>query len=766
MGKWNHSRNLLLNLPLNWKFSLIVLVPLLLMGIATTLTVEKSLSRYFHQKLLDDTYSIGNTLAAGATYHLLENDRKGVVDLLDSAVNMEKELAYIYVSGPDQKLIARTFSQNAPATIRKTLATGGPAESDPPGFPLTAGEIQEVTIPLRGGKLGEIHLGFTESAFREQVSQAWNKVILVTLFISVPGLAALLFLVRLITRPLANLARAAERIGQGELELELATGRDEIGQLALAFNRMAGELRDNQRRQDEVENKLRRSENLYRTLVDNIDLGITMISKDFEVLLANTGQGRLLNTDPENLIGKKCYEVFEKRHEVCRHCPGAKAMQSGRPEEAETWGTLSDGTQILALIRAFPVRDEKKEIIGFIEVVSDISTRRQMEGEIQRVKNIETIGQLAGGLAHDFNNLLTALIGNIALAKTGIPADNLARKRLEAAENACEQARRLTNQLLTFAKGGTPIKKNTLLPELLNEACHFALSGTNLRYILDAPDNLWSVEIDPSQMNQVINNLLVNAKDAMRENPAGKIFLVAENAALDESTNLPLPAGRYVKISVADEGGGISSADLDKIFHPYFTTKTMGNSRGTGLGLTICHSIVHKHGGHITVSSEINRGTTITLYLPAAEKNQPFRAPMAPQEDQTSGREPELRILLLEDEDEVAHIATGYLVSLRHHCDVAKTGREALKMTVKAVEEGQPYDLLILDLTIRGGPGGEEMLKQLRQLLPQVPAIVSSGYTTDPIMVEYLQHGFQATLPKPFDLNALRGAIAEATRTT
>jgi PAS domain S-box-containing protein len=765
MGKWNHSNNFLVNLPISWKITLITLLPLLLMGIVVTITIEKGLNRFLHRELLEDAYAIGNSLAASTAYHLLENDPKAIRHLLDSAVTMGKELSYIYVTGPDRKLIAHTFPQAIPAAILDSAAISREPGSNQGTIQLSGEKIQEITIPLRGGKLGEIHVGLSDGHFQETLSRIRNHILLITLLISIPGLVLILFVIRLITRPLANLSRAANLISQGKLDVKLATSDDEVGQLAMAFNRMTRDLGSHLARLEEAEKVLKGNENLYRTLIDNIDLGITMISKDFEVVLANSVQGRLFNCDATSSIGKKCYEVFEKKSEICGHCPGVKAMRSGRAEEVEFGEMLPDGTSRQVHVRAFPVLDEKREVRGFIEIVSDISTQKHMEEELQRVKNLETIGQLAGGLAHDFNNLLTALIGNIALARADIPPDHGSSLRLEAAENACEQARRLTNQLLTFAKGGMPVKKVIRLPKLLDEACHFTLSGTNLHYVLDAPDNIWPVEIDSNQMNQVIHNLLVNAKESMQANSGGKIFLVAENIVLDQDAILPLAPGRYVKVTIADEGCGIKTADLGKIFHPYFTTKNMGTDRGTGLGLTICHSIIHKHGGHLAVSSEVNRGTSFSIYLPAAEADRlpPAKATSSFANAPSPPGATELRILLLEDDEEVAHIATRYLTNLHHYCEVAATGKEALKMTHDALAAGRPYDLLILDLTIRGGLGGEEMLKRIRQLQPGVPAIVSSGYTGDPIMTDYRHHDFQAALPKPFNLDAVRAAIEEAT---
>ncbi|HSH13009.1 MAG TPA: ATP-binding protein, partial [Desulfurivibrionaceae bacterium] len=450
--------------------------------------------------------------------------------------------------------------------------------------------------------------------------RARNNLLAITLFVTLLGMVVLMFMIRLITKPVADLATATEAIGREDLDVKLTTSDDEIGQLARAFNRMAKEMRANRDRREVAERAKVESEALYRSLVDNINLGVTMISKDFEVVIANAAMGRMFNRPPESLVGLKCHQVFEKREEVCSYCPGDKAMRSGRSEETETTGTRDDGSTFRVLVRAFPVRNEQQEITGFIEIVSDITEEKSAAEALLRTKNIEAIGQLAGGLAHDFNNLLTAIIGNIELAKIGIEPGQNATLRLEAAGKACEQARRLTNQLLTFAKGGLPVKKRVHLPAILNQACHFSLSGSSLHYILDAPEKLWPVEIDSSQISQVIHSLLSNAREAMAANPAGKIFVLAENVELEADSRLPLAPGRYVKIVIADEGPGIPTEVLGNIFNPYFTGKEMGAKKGIGLGLTICHSVIHKHGGLITADSKEMGGATFTIYLPAGAK--------------------------------------------------------------------------------------------------------------------------------------------------
>ncbi len=765
MEKWNHSRNPFRNLPLSWKFSIPVILMMLTLGIAATLTIEHRLTASLHAELIEDGYAIGNSLAAGAAYHLLGNDRKGIRNLLESAITMKKELAFIYLSDPDHQTIAKIRQQSLALPIAEITTLPRTGHGDQSVIHLPGGDnIQEITVPLRGGKLGAIHIGLSESSYRETIASTRNDLILVISLITVSGLLLLLTLIRMMTKPLARLAQTAARISQGDFEIKLDTSDDEIGRLAQDFNRMASQLQEQRRNREAAEKSLQESEALYRLLIDNIDLGISMIDQDYEVQLINAGHGRLSGRTPESCLNQKCYRLFEGREIVCPHCPGTKAMRSGRVEEAEASGWRADGSPVRVRLKAFPVRDTNGEISGFIEIVSDISAQRQMEEEIKLVKNIESIGQLAGGLAHDFNNILTTLIGNIELAKSEIGPEENAFPRLEAAGNACDQARKLINQLLTFARGGLPVKISTFLPELLNEACHFALSGSSLRYVLDAPANIWPVEIDAGQMSQVLHNLLANAKEAMSQKDVGKLFVIAENLVLEETSTTPLPPGRYVKITIADEGCGIKADDLEKIFLPYFTTKALGRAKGTGLGLTICHSIVRNHGGHLTVTSAENRGTTFSLYLPAAEGESGEVQPGgALPEAAAPAPLPDLRILVLEDEDDVAMIANSYLVALHQHCSLAGTGKEAMALCEKALRTGQPYDLLVLDLTVRGGMGGREVLAEIRKLQPHIPAIVASGYTADPIMVDYRRFGFQAALPKPFTLGSLRAAISQAT---
>jgi len=397
------------------------------------------------------------------------------------------------------------------------------------------------------------------------------------------------------------------------------------------------------------------------------------------------------------------------------------------------------------------IKNHRRGIQWIICTGIDITELREKEEELLRARKLESIGLLAGGIAHDFNNILTAILGNASLAKVDTDPEAEAYQLLTEVEKASWQAKKLTHQLLTFAKGGAPVKKVTLIADLIKNAVHFALRGSNVGCEFNFAPDLWPVEVDEGQFHQVIGNLIINADQAMPE--GGMVRVIAENLKMDEGSRGVLEKGKYVKVSVIDRGIGIPPDHLPRIFDPYFSTKKKGN----GLGLATTYSIVQKHQGHISVESNIGAGSSFHVYLPASDKPLPPKV----KEEETLALG-EGRILVMDDEDRVRVAAGLMLKRLGYEPAFARDGTEAIEMHRKAVASGKPYEIFILDLTVPGGMGGIETLKKLLKSDPRIKAVVSSGYSTDPIMSDFKRYGFLSALMKPYQIRELSTILHEA----
>ncbi len=393
-----------------------------------------------------------------------------------------------------------------------------------------------------------------------------------------------------------------------------------------------------------------------------------------------------------------------------------------------------------------------------LNIIRDISERKKMQAEILKAKKLASLGTLAGGIAHDFNNLLSVIVGNIDLAKEKIKHDLGIIKNLQEVEKASLRASELAARLITFSKGGEPIKKVASIGELVKNAVSASLSGSSINCKFSIADDLFQVEIDILQIKQVIRNIVINATEAM--NGKGTIKVSIENAAVGEKDRLPLKAGKYVLLSLKDQGSGIAPKNLAKIFDPYFSTKDMGADKGQGLGLATCHSIIKKHDGFITAESELGVGTALIIYFPASEKKIEELASI----QKSVSEKPMIgigRILAMDDEKMIRDLTGQMLSQFGYDVALAQDGSEAIELYRSAMESGKPFDAVILDLTVKSGMGGRPAAQKLLEIDPHVKSIVSSAFFNDPVMTDFKKYGFAAALPKPYMKKDLADALSK-----
>ncbi|HVN95927.1 MAG TPA: PAS domain S-box protein [Syntrophorhabdaceae bacterium] len=455
----------------------------------------------------------------------------------------------------------------------------------------------------------------------------------------------------------------------------------------------------------------------------------------------------------------RTYEMFgyDSEEEIIRRnaldliAPEARTTVKERitlqnEEKHETLGLKKNGD-----IFPIEVRPRETNLRGRqirISVIRDLTEQKKLEEEVLMAKNLQSVGTLAGGVAHDFNNLLMAIVGNISLAKMNALENRKAIEFLTEAERIAFLGKNLTQQLLIFSRGGDPVRKIVLVDELVKDTIDKALRGSLIRPNYTVAEGLLSVEVDEDQIRQVIQNLVVNAKEAMPS--GGMIAVECKNASITPHDKLPLIKEDHVCISIRDEGAGISEENLPKIFDPYFTTKEMGSQKGVGLGLAISYSIIKKHNGHIDVESTPNKGTLFQIYLPASKKEAADT-----RIESRVVRHGKGRVLVMDDEEMILSIAKELLQHLGYEVVAAQNGEEAIGFYRQARELKKPFDVVILDLAIPDSMGGKEVMQELIALDPRAKGIISSGYLNDPIIKDFKNYGFLDVLTKPYDANEL-----------
>ncbi len=489
----------------------------------------------------------------------------------------------------------------------------------------------------------------------------------------------------------------------------------------------------------------------------SIGEGVIAVDMQGAVVLLNRVAEKLTGWTFEEAQGKPYSKIFvlvDKKTGARVGDPVDMAFRRGDVVGSSHQSVLQakDGSMRSIADSCAPIRDRDSRVIGFVLVFRDVSTERKIEEELLKIRKLESLGVLAGGIAHDFNNILSAIFGNIELTRRMIGRDSEPASLLDDALKACGRAEKLTKQLLTFAKGGEPIKETASLAQLIQDSADFVLHGSRVSCMYDFPDDLWRVHVDKGQISQVIQNIIINAGQAMPD--GGTIRITCANS--DGGATEPFPdvqVKKYVKIVLSDTGIGISSENIDKIFDPFYSTK----EKGSGLGLAICHSIVTKHQGRIFVESTPNVGTTFTIYLPASGAGKESMQGMDIKEK--DDRQRPARILVMDDEDLVKKVVKSQLEYLGHTVLFAGDGREAVEQYQNSLATNRKIDCVIMDLTIPGGIGGKEAVQDILAIDPNAKVIVASGYFNDPVMADYQKYGFLSAISKPFNLDELQEVI-------
>ena len=511
----------------------------------------------------------------------------------------------------------------------------------------------------------------------------------------------------------------------------------------------------------EMEEALRRSEEKYRTVADFAHDWEFWIGPNEELLYCSPSCQRVTGLSPaafekdpsllRAIIHPDDLAVYDRHHQEAEE---QKILQECefriRPaDNLNEWRWIAHVCQ--------PVYDDKGRFLGTRGSNRDVTERKRLEHEVVKARNLESLGVLAGGIAHDFNNLFQGLFGNISLAKMYIDDSSKAYQFLENASQVFGLATKLTGQLIAFSSGGISARINIQPANHIREEVTSTLDDSGLVAEFDLADNLWLINVDPVQFRQVIKQMVLNAKEAISSVPGGRLKVMAVNEPLTEpSKEYPtLTPANYVRISIQDEGCGISREDLPRIFEPYFSNKPRGSQKGMGLGLALCDAIIRKHGGSITVESEPDQGTTFHLHLPSIETA--VQKTGASKDLETLGP----RILLMDDDPGVVHVTTNVLRLSGYRVDSTPDGDATIAAYQEARAANDPYVVVILDLTIPGGMGGKETITKLKEIDPEVKAIVSSGYTSDDVMTHFANYGFVAACAKPYLFSEIRALIEQ-----
>jgi PAS domain S-box-containing protein len=500
------------------------------------------------------------------------------------------------------------------------------------------------------------------------------------------------------------------------------------------------------------EKQLQQKTDEFETIFENSTVGIMLLRGRRILVRCNQRLAEFMGYESAEKmkgIGMREFHLSEERFEDFGQRFYA-LLVSGTQIQVEYQLRKKDGQSLWCLLsgKAIDPHSPPDLTKGVVWVVDDISERKEMEEQLLNGQKMESIAVLAGGIAHDFNNLLTAILGNISLTMATMDASDPGYSFLDPAKSASLRAKELTQKLLTFSKGGTPVRTLASLVEIIKDSADFALSGSATKVQYEFEDELWAANIDPGQISQVMQNLIMNSKQAMPD--GGNITICCSNFTQNGATG-EMKEGDYLKITIADTGCGISPENIGKIFDPYFSTHNVDSVKGSGLGLALVHSIIKRHDGIISVESTVGSGTTFTIYLTAVVDS--TSAEHSSEESVLSAAKG--RILVMDDDEMVREVVRQMLTLRGYEVEESVDGEGSVALYQANMEAGTPFDVVIMDLTIPGGMGGKEAVRELLKIDKDAKVVVSSGYSDDPVMANFKEYGFVAAMKKPFEFARL-----------
>lgn len=539
---------------------------------------------------------------------------------------------------------------------------------------------------------------------------------------------------------------------------------DEIGRaitMAMARHEDLMTLRRQDRELNKQKEALQASESRLQSIFNSLEESVFVTTPDRKIVNMNDAGQRTFEYAPEAILNRSSEILHVDRAHFVEFGKRIKdAFDKGKAANIEFEARRQSGEVFPTEHTVTLLKDPKEAVIGIISVVRDITERKKAEEAVLRTQKLESVSILAGGIAHDYNNLLSIILGNISLLMDGAGKEPGILQFLNEAEKAGIKARDLTHQLMTLSKGGGPMRKLCAITETVERGVQAASTDADIRLDMQVPGDLRWVNHDPDQLRTVIRNVVANGIESM---PGGGVIAVtAENVDIgkaEQDAGLPLAIGPFVRISIKDQGTGIPKEHLPKIFDPYFSTKEMGSQKGMGLGLATAHAVVRKHDGHIAVVSEEEVGTTVHIYLPVPDQKdeRTLFSEIQPLNDrQTSSTQ---RVLVMDDEEMLRTLVKQMLTRLGYEVETVQDGVEAIRLYQTNKESGRPFDAVILDLTIKGGMGGRDTMEKLLEIDPNVRAVVSSGYSNDPVMEKFKDYGFCGTLPKPYQMKDMAESL-------